>query len=130
MTTKNEPGVLARASLGQLALQVSEIERAAEFYGNVLGLAPLFRMGALAFFDLSGVRLMLEGGHEPQGRHDDLCLYFKVDAIDPAVGALSARGVYFERAPQLVARLPDHELWMAFFRDPDGHLLALMEERR
>jgi hypothetical protein len=26
--------------------------------------------------------------------------------------------------------LPDHELWMAFFRDPDENLLALMSEVR
>jgi methylmalonyl-CoA/ethylmalonyl-CoA epimerase len=30
----------------------------------------------------------------------------------------------------LVARMPDHELWMAFFRDPDANLLALMCEKR
>jgi methylmalonyl-CoA/ethylmalonyl-CoA epimerase len=29
-----------------------------------------------------------------------------------------------------VAKMPDHELWMAFFRDPDGNLLALMSEVR
>lgn len=123
-------GVLARAPLGQLALHVSEIERAADFYGGVLGLVPLMRFGALAFFDISGVRLMLEGGHEPQPRSDAVCLYFKVPALDAALGQLVARGVYVERPAQMVARLPDHELWMAFFRDPDGHLLALMEERR
>lgn len=123
-------GALARAPLGQLALHVSEIERAADFYGGVLGLVPLMRFGALAFFDMSGVRLMLEGGHEPQARSDAVCLYFKVPAIDPALGQLVARGVYVERPAQMVARMPDHELWMAFFRDPDGHLLALMEERR
>ncbi len=29
-----------------------------------------------------------------------------------------------------MAKMPDHELWMAFFRDPDGNLLALMSEVR
>jgi methylmalonyl-CoA/ethylmalonyl-CoA epimerase len=38
--------------------------------------------------------------------------------------------VTFIDAPHLVARMPDHELWMCFFRDPDEHLLALMCERR
>ena len=35
-----------------------------------------------------------------------------------------------EVEPHLLAKLPDHELWMAFFRDPDDNLLALMCEVR
>ena len=45
-------------------------------------------------------------------------------------GTLSSRGVRFEEGPHLIARMPDHELWMAFFRDPDENLLALMAEVR
>jgi len=41
-----------------------------------------------------------------------------------------ARGATGERAPQLTAKMPDHDLWMAFVRDPDGNLVGLMEERR
>ena len=51
-------------------------------------------------------------------------------AIDATAATLQADGVCFERPPHLVAKMPDHELWMAFFRDPDSNLLALMEERR
>ena len=40
------------------------------------------------------------------------------------------RGATFVDQPHLIARLPDHELWMVFLRDPDEHLLALMAERR
>jgi methylmalonyl-CoA/ethylmalonyl-CoA epimerase len=36
--------------------------------------------------------------------------------------------VPFDREPHLIARMPGHELWMAFFRDPDRNLLALMSE--
>ena len=122
--------VLGAAGLGQVALQVSDIDRAEGFYRDVLGLRPLYRFGELAFFDLAGPRLMLEGGHEVHGPSDSLCLYFSVSELESVVGRLVARGVYFERPPQLVARMPDHELWMAFFRDPDGHLFGLMEERR
>ncbi|MEG0822380.1 MAG: VOC family protein [Burkholderiaceae bacterium] len=129
MTTKCD-AVLGHAPLAQVALHVSDVDRAETFYRDVLGLTALFRFGDLAFFDMSGVRLLLEGGHEVQQKRDDACLYFRVEAIDAAVGRLVARGVYFERSPHLVARMPDHEVWMAFFRDPDGHLLALTEERR
>jgi len=39
-------------------------------------------------------------------------------------------GVTFDDEPHLIAKMPDHELWMAFFRDPDRNLLALMSEVR
>lgn len=118
-------------SIGQIALQVSDADRAERFYRDTLGLPLLFRFGELCFFDCGGVRLMLEGGHEPRGPgHASFCIYLRAPAIDPVVGLLKAAGVYFEQEPHLVAKMPDHELWMAFFRDPDNNLLALMEERR
>jgi methylmalonyl-CoA/ethylmalonyl-CoA epimerase len=117
--------------IGQIALHVSDADRAERFYRDTLGLAPLFRFGDLVFFDCDGVRLMLEGGHEPRGPGlAAFCIYLRVTAIDATVATLKAAGAYFERPPHLVARMPDHELWMAFFRDPDSNLLALMEERR
>ena len=45
-----------------------------------------------------------------------------------AYAALRARGVTFLDAPHLIARLPDHELWMAFCRDSEANLLGLMSE--
>jgi len=44
--------------------------------------------------------------------------------------AIVQRGARSERPPQLTARMPDHELWMSFLRDPDGNLIGLMEEKR
>jgi methylmalonyl-CoA/ethylmalonyl-CoA epimerase len=116
--------------LGQIALPVADADRSETFYGSVLGLPKLFRFGNLVFFDCAGVRLMLEAsaGAEPVG--SNTCHYFKVDAIERAVAELTMKGVRFEDEPHLIAKMPDHELWMAFFRDPDGHLLALMEERK
>ncbi|GAB4472885.1 MAG: hypothetical protein OHK0044_16820 [Burkholderiaceae bacterium] len=117
--------------IGQIALHVADADRAERFYRDTLGLAPLFRFGDLVFFDCDGVRLMLEGGHAPHGPGQSaFCVYFRVSGIDAAVATLKAAGVYFEHPPHLVAKMPDHELWMAFFRDPDSNLLALMEERR
>ena len=116
--------------IGQIALHVSDVDRAERFYRDTLGLPLLFRFGNLVFLDCAGVRLMLEGGHESTGRREQFCVYFRVSQIEVVVAALRARQVYFERDPQLVARMPDHELWMAFMHDPDGNLLALMEEKR
>jgi methylmalonyl-CoA/ethylmalonyl-CoA epimerase len=118
------------STLGQIALPVSDTDRAEEFYGKVLGLTRLFRFGHLVFFDCGGVRLMLEGNSKEAGHTDGICLYFRVAAIESAHEALSARGALFDDEPHLIARMPDHELWMAFFRDPDRNLLAIMEEKR
>ncbi len=120
----------ALGRIGQIALHVSDPDRAERFYRDTLGLAPLFRFGNLAFFDCDGVRLMLEGGHEPTGKREQFCIYFRVSHIEAVVAQLKSRQVYFEREPHLVAKMPDHELWMAFLHDPDGNLLALMEEKR
>jgi predicted enzyme related to lactoylglutathione lyase len=57
-------------------------------------------------------------------------LYFKVADIFATHAVLVQRGAANERAPQLAAKLPDHELWTAFLRDPDGNLVGLMEEKR
>jgi methylmalonyl-CoA/ethylmalonyl-CoA epimerase len=117
--------------IGQIALHVSDLERAERFYRDGLGLPLLFRFGNQAFFDCGGLRLMLEGGHEPRGAgHASFCIYLRTQAMAAVTALLKANGVYFEQEPQLVARMPDHELWMAFFRDDDQNLLALMEERR
>lgn len=117
--------------IGQIALHVSDADRAERFYRDTLGLPLLFRFGDLVFFDCDGVRLMLDGGHEPRGPgHAAFCIYLRVAGIEATAATLKTNGVYFEQPPHLVARMPDHELWMAFFRDPDNNLLALMEERR
>lgn len=89
-----------------------------------------FRFGDLVFFDCAGVRLMLEGRPEPMQPGEGVCHYFAVRYIENVAASLAQRAVPFESAPHLIARMPDHELWMAFFRDSDRHLLALMEEKR
>lgn len=118
------------ARIGQIALPVSDPDRAEVFYGEMLGLKKLFRFGALVFFDCAGVRLMLEGSAKTVQPAAGMCHYFRVDSIPDSVAELKGRGLRFEDDPHLIAKMPDHELWMTFFKDPDGHLLALMEERR
>jgi methylmalonyl-CoA/ethylmalonyl-CoA epimerase len=43
---------------------------------------------------------------------------------------MKERGVTFRDQPHLIARMPDHELWMTFFNDSEGNTLALMAEKR
>ena len=81
----------------------------------------------LAFFDLNGVRLMLDAPARAQAGKSSV-IYYKVADLGAAFTTLSNRGVRFEATPHLIAKLPDHDLWMAFFRDPDNNLLGLMSE--
>lgn len=117
-------------AFGQIALSVTDADRSERFYGETLGLRKLFRYGDLVFFDCAGVRLMLEGASKERVEIGDECHYFTVVGIEGAFQTLKERGVAMIDEPHLVAKMPDHELWMVFFRDPDGHMLALMEEKR
>ena len=116
------------AQIGQIAVPVTDLPRAVAFYRDSLGMKFLFQVPNLAFFDCAGVRLMLD---VPQGQNEQhsSVLYFKVDDIEGAFATLISRGVPFEGKPYMIAKMPDHELWMTFFRDPDRNLLALMGER-
>jgi methylmalonyl-CoA/ethylmalonyl-CoA epimerase len=117
------------SEIGQIALTVRDLNRAVAFYRETLGLPLLFQVPNLAFFDCGGIRLMLTTGENPAETHSSV-LYYKVPDIQRAFETLAARGAAFEGPPHLIAKMPDHELWMAFFRDPDRNLLAIMNERR
>ena len=120
------------ARIGQIALTVKDLPAAVRFYRDVLGVRFLFEAPpSLAFFDCGGIRLMLappERDGAAAGQRFNSVLYFSVDDIHVAAAALEARGVAFEQAPHIVARLPHANLWMGFFRDGDGNLLAIMSE--
>jgi methylmalonyl-CoA/ethylmalonyl-CoA epimerase len=111
--------------IGQIALGVSDVERSESFYRDVLRLRWLYRFGELAFFDCGGVRLLLEKTVAPARGST---IYFACADIALAVHELERRGVVFAAKPHLIAPMEDHDLWMAFFADPDGHTLALMQE--
>jgi methylmalonyl-CoA/ethylmalonyl-CoA epimerase len=118
------------AKIGQIAIPVTDIDRAVAFYRDVLGMKFLFQAPpGLGFFDCGGVRLMLDlPAREQAGRGG--VIYYEVDDLQAAFETLSKRGVTVEAKPHLIARMPDHELWMAFFRDPDSNAFALMAEVR
>lgn len=117
-------------SIGQIAVHVHDAKRATAFYRDVLRLRFLFEAPPnLAFFDCGGVRLMLSPP-EPQHAHPSSILYFRVSGIEDAAARLESAGAELVDRPHLVAKLPDHELWMVFFRDTEGNTLALMEEKR
>jgi len=119
------------STIGQVAMVVKDLSRAVAFYRDVLGMKFLFQAPpALAFFDCGGIRLMLDAAAEGEFNHPGSILYYKVDDISAVHADLQAKGVEFLGAPHMIAKLPDHELWMAFFRDGEGNTLALMHEKR
>jgi methylmalonyl-CoA/ethylmalonyl-CoA epimerase len=116
--------------VGQIAITVHDISRATSFYRDQLGLKFLFTAGNLAFFDCGGVRLMLDIPEKPEFNHPSSILYFTVPDIAAAHQQLLAQKVRFEDEPHVIARMPDHDLWMTFFRDSEDNVLALMSEVR
>jgi methylmalonyl-CoA/ethylmalonyl-CoA epimerase len=120
--------VITLNRIGQIALAVSDVDRAEHFYRDALGLRHLYRYGDLTFFDCAGVRLLLEKAHDPETITHGSPIYFTCNDIALTVNELQQRGVVFDSLPRLIAKLDDHDLWMAFFTDPDGHTLALMHE--
>jgi methylmalonyl-CoA/ethylmalonyl-CoA epimerase len=122
------PGIVR---IGQIAINAQDVERAAVFYQDAMGLKLLFKAGpGLAFFDCGGVRLMLTRPEKPEFDHPSSILYFFVPDIRAAHASMKEKGVKFEDEPHLIAKMPDHELWMTFFRDSEGNLLGLMSEVR
>lgn len=117
-------------TIRQIAITVSDVDSALGFYHHTLGLDLLFRAGPnLAFLDADGVRLMLS---TPQGAGAvgaNSILYFRAPDIENVHAEMLARGAAEQRPPQLAAKMPDHELWTSFLRDPDGNLVGLMDEK-
>lgn len=124
-----DPAALTR--IAQIAVNARELPRAIAFWRDVLGLRFLFEVpNHMAFFDVGGTRVMLALPEKKEFDHASSILYFAVQDIRAAHARLAGRGVVFRSEPVLVAKLPDHELWMAFFTDSEGNTLALSSEVR
>ncbi len=128
----NSPAPFSGVSeIGQIAIIVGDVAKATTFYRDVLGLKFLFPAGPdMAFLAAGSVRLMLT---TPQGTGTvgkNSILYFKVADIAAAHAAIVARGAAAVSQPRLIAKMPDHELWMAAVRDPEGNVVELMSEVR
>jgi methylmalonyl-CoA/ethylmalonyl-CoA epimerase len=85
----------------------------------------------LAFFDCGGIRIMLDAVKEQDSTERiSSLIYYKVADIHASHDELVSRGVTFISKPHLIAKMPDHELWMGFFRDSEDNMVALMSEVR
>lgn len=111
----------------QVAQHAEDLDRAATFYTEVLGAQPVARFDppGLLFFDLDGVRLLLERGAP------SAMLYLRVDDARAFIEGLRERGVSIEHEAQLIHTdadgtfgEPGTEEWMGFFRDSEGNLVG------
>ena len=119
------------SKIGQLAITVSDTDKALAFYRDILGLQFLFSPSdGLAFLQCGETRIMLS---TPQGAGEvakNSIAYFYADNIFSVYDNALVKGALGERKPELAAQMPDHELWIGFLKDPDGNLVGLMEEVR
>jgi len=116
-------------SIGQIHIGVKDIQRAIEFYRDVLGLTLQFEVPdqKMAFFDCGGIRLYLSADQLEDFPSNPL-IYYQVADINEAFKAISGAGVKFEREPHIVHKTPEYDLWMAGFRDSEGNFIHLMNE--
>lgn len=115
--------------IGQILVNVHDLDRAIGFYRDTLGMTFLFQAPPnMAFFDCGGIRLLLGVPDRPDLDHPASIIYYKVDDIERVYETLKARGVNFVAKPHLVAPMPTYDLWLADFRDSENNLLALMSE--
>jgi methylmalonyl-CoA/ethylmalonyl-CoA epimerase len=119
----------AFTGVGQIGISVINLDEAIRYYRDILGMRYLFTTTGMAFFDLGNLRLMLGQASVSQPRQAASLIYYKVDDIDAAFAELRGKGVHFVESPAVVYRADGKELWLAFFNDMDGNVLALMSEQ-
>lgn len=125
--TAANPGI-GITGIGQISVNIYDLERATAFYRDALGLPLLFQAGGMSFFDCGGVRLMLTKAERPEFDHPGSILYLRVPDIQAAHQKLTDYGAHFESEPAMIARMPTHDLWIAAFRDTEKNYLSLMSE--
>jgi len=123
------PAVVNLDKIGQIAITVDDLARAKDFYQNILGMKFLFDASHLVFFVCGDIRLMLTTAEKPEPRGGTI-LYYKVEDIHATYGSLKERNVAFIDEPHIIAKMPDHDLWMVFLKDTEGNTIGIMCEVR
>ena len=116
--------------IGQIAVNVKDLARATAFYRDTLGMRLLYEFPGLAFFDCGGVRLMLARAEKPEFDHPTSTIYYRVADIQQSAQTLRDADVTLEHEPHIIAKMPDHDLWMFFVRDSEDNLIGFMSEVR
>lgn len=115
-------------SIGQVSVTVHDVDRAVKFYRDVLGLPFVWQTNGMAFFMCGDVRLMLSVPEGPEFDGPGSVIYYAVDDIYQAYEDLGSKGVAFKGVPHEIGKLGDVTVYMAFFNDTEGNLLAIQSE--
>src|SRR5215470_7046735 len=107
-----------------------EIARSTAFYRDTLGLTLAYQDHLAAVFSIAGVTLRVStvAGFTP---HEHTILGFNVPDVTATVKALHEKGVTFNFFPGFhqdefgILALPGGNLYVAWFKDPDGNLLSV-----
>lgn len=114
----------------QIAISVENMERATAFYRDVLELKYLMSGPNMAFFDCGGVRLYLAAGAGAEHAGSNSHVYFRTGNMPKLLSSLKEKHVAIHQEPQIIASMPDHDLWLMWIRDSEQNLLGIMEERK
>lgn len=126
-TAVTTPGIVG---VGQIQVNAKDLAQSVAFYRDVLGLRFLMEIPGAAFFDTGNLRLMVAKAETPEFDHPASIIYYQVTDLTAAFEAVRVAGAKVAHEPQMIARMPDHELWMAFVRDPADNYVGLMAEVR
>lgn len=116
----------------QVAQHVEDLERATDFYTVLLDAEPTARFpdSGLVFFDLEGVRLLLDAGAPSS------LIYLEVDNVHEAIERLAGIAEVVDPPHMIFVHDTDilgpdgHEEWQAFVRDTEGNLVGLVAFQR
>lgn len=115
-------------SVGQVSITAHDVDRAVKFYRDILGLPFVWQTAGMAFFMCGEVRLMLSVPEGPDFDHPGSVIYYAVDDIQEAYDELKSKGVEFKGVPHEIGKLGDITVYMAFFNDSEGNMLAIQSE--
>jgi predicted enzyme related to lactoylglutathione lyase len=115
--------------LTQVSIAVQDVTRATAFYRDVLKLPYLFAIPNAAFFQLGATRLYLVSAPADSGFTHSSVFYYQVADLSASYAELIAQGVTSVQSPHWVANMPSYALWMAFLKDSEGNIFALLEEK-
>jgi catechol 2,3-dioxygenase-like lactoylglutathione lyase family enzyme len=116
----------ALEKIAQIALTTQDLAKSTAFYRDTLGLTLMFEVPGMAFFDVGGTRLMIGQARLDGPLQNNSYIYFDAGDWNATESALTARGVHFDRPAEIVQRAEGKEHAIRFFKDPDGHALAIM----
>ena len=96
---------ISLTQIGQISVNVHDLDRAVAFYKDTLGMKHLFTVPPhMSFFDCGGIRLMLAIPERADLDHPSSILYFKVSDIEEAHEVLKSRGAFISKANRCWSR--------------------------